>query len=330
MLQSGGQGKQLSFTGPAATDIIQRLKDLPTFVHEHASGLEVELATYDTIPIPVPTEEEREDRIIVLNDCAVQKTGLLRAISDLQLTLDINGSLLFDNLPSKDELIRMLGQYRATLNGLMAHAIKVSTGRIDPPKEFIADPPPPPLPFTKKISSGLGDVPAAPPPADQSSGEGLVLRRSRTSSGEPRHFSRWNKESCQLARSPLDQIHPPFGWRKTMKVKLLLFGEAGSRSAFYPPKAALATLLLFALSFSATPGRAADDTTCQKYARAAVEDYKLTTTAGRACHVKTDPRWQPYYNNHYKWCRTAPAEWVRSEAKARDLHLLKCGARSTF
>jgi hypothetical protein len=158
MLQAGGQGDELSFTGPRATDILERLKKLPDFVHQHASGLEAELATYDTIPIPVPTAEEREDRILVLNDCASQKTGFLRAISDLQLTLDDNGSLLFDNLPSRDELIRMLGQYRATLNGLLAQAIKISTGRLDPPQMFVASPTPPALTFKKKMFSGLEEV----------------------------------------------------------------------------------------------------------------------------------------------------------------------------
>jgi hypothetical protein len=158
MLQAGGQGDELSFTGPKATDIIARLKELPAFVHQHASGLEAELATYDTIPIPIPTAEQREDQKLVLEDCAAQKIHFLRGISDLQLTLDDAGRLLFGDLPPKDELIKMLGQYQTCLNGLMAHAIKISTGKIDPPLVFVAAPPPPALNFKRTVSVELSNV----------------------------------------------------------------------------------------------------------------------------------------------------------------------------
>jgi hypothetical protein len=150
MFQSGGQGSQVSFTGQDATAIIDRFKALPEFVHQHASGLQAELASYDTIPVPIPSPEEREDRVIVLNDCAAQKKGFLRTISDLQLALEPNGRLLFDDLPSPDLLSQMQGQYRDALSGLMALAIGVSTGRIEPPRLFVASPTPPAIHFKKK------------------------------------------------------------------------------------------------------------------------------------------------------------------------------------
>jgi hypothetical protein len=113
-------------------------------------GYEVELANYNTIPIPVPTAEEREDRNIVLKDCFDQKMGFLKALSDMSFLLSENASLFFDNLPPQEELLRIQGQYRTALNGLMAHAIKVSTGKMDPPQTFVANPAPPPLNFKKK------------------------------------------------------------------------------------------------------------------------------------------------------------------------------------
>jgi hypothetical protein len=76
-------------------------------------------------------------------------------LSDLDLALSENSSLLFDNLPPQAALENMEGQYRTALNGLMAHAIKVATGRMDPPQTFVANPIPPPLGFKKKkFSSG--------------------------------------------------------------------------------------------------------------------------------------------------------------------------------
>lgn len=71
--------------------------------------------------------------------------------------------------------------------------------------------------------------------------------------------------------------------------------------------------------------------TCRNYARYAVEDYKLTTTAGKKkCQIKSDARWHADYNAHYKWCLSAPVEWIRSEEKARNTHLMNCGARATY
>jgi hypothetical protein len=150
MLQTGGQSEQLAFTGPDATAIMERLKQLPAFVHAHAGGLQTELASDDTIPLPIPTPEEREDRDIVLRDCAHQKSSFLKTISDLQVAMEPNGPLIFAELPSAEALTVMQGQYRDALSALIAHAIKVSTGRMDPPKLFKADPAPPPVLFKKQ------------------------------------------------------------------------------------------------------------------------------------------------------------------------------------
>ena len=46
-------------------------------------------------------------------------------------------------LPPQEELVKIQAQYRTTLNALMAHAIKVSTGKMQPPQVFVASPAPP-------------------------------------------------------------------------------------------------------------------------------------------------------------------------------------------
>jgi hypothetical protein len=151
MSQAGGIGEQASFTGPDATKILDRLSHFPQSVHDHPVGYEAELASYNTIPIPVHTAEEREDRELVLRDCLAQKMGFLKALADLQLLLDPEkASLFFDNLPPPEQLLNIQGQYRAALNNLMAHAIRVSTGKMDPPQMFVASPSPTPLNFKKK------------------------------------------------------------------------------------------------------------------------------------------------------------------------------------
>lgn len=68
---------------------------------------------------------------------------------------------------------------------------------------------------------------------------------------------------------------------------------------------------------------------CANYARHAVQDY-ATMRKERKCLIGDNPRWQPNYSNHYQWCLTARTEWLSSENKARDNHLLRCGARFKF
>jgi hypothetical protein len=155
--QAGGIGAEASFTGPDSVKILQRLNDFPGFVHDHPVGYEVELAAYDTIPIHVPTPEETEDRQIVLQDCLNQKMGFLKALSDLDFLLSENGQKFFDDLPPQATLLNFKNQYRTALTSLIAHAIKVSTGEMNPPQLFTANPVPPPLNFKKKPF-----IPAAP------------------------------------------------------------------------------------------------------------------------------------------------------------------------
>ena len=85
-----------------------------------------------------------------------------------------------------------------------------------------------------------------------------------------------------------------------------------------------ATFLVIATTAGAgSPGR------CRTYAQSAVADYKQMKKFPK-CHVKDDARWQENYDNHYGWCLKAPDASITSEIKARNSHLLGCGARSNF
>lgn len=68
---------------------------------------------------------------------------------------------------------------------------------------------------------------------------------------------------------------------------------------------------------------------CANYARGAVADYAAMRRV-KKCFIPDSPRWQPHYRNHYQWCLTARPEWLTSEAKARNAHLLRCGGRSSY
>jgi hypothetical protein len=156
--QIGGQGHQASFTGPEAADIIARLKEFPESVHEHGVGFVAEVASYDTIAMPIPTAEENEDRDVVLNDCNSQKMDFLKKLSDIDFALEDDARGFFDDLPSSDDLLAIRNKYRATLNSLMAHAIKIATGKMNPPQLFVAEPSPPALTFKKKATAPVQRV----------------------------------------------------------------------------------------------------------------------------------------------------------------------------
>jgi hypothetical protein len=159
MSQAGGIGSQASFTGTDAAKILERLSAFPESVHQHPVGYEAELATYDTIPIPITPPEEEEARELVMADCVTLKMRLLSALADVDFAQGPNAALFFENLPEPVELARIEVQYRSTLNALMAHAIRVSTREINPPQLFVPTPPPPPFAFTKRaIAPGLTGV----------------------------------------------------------------------------------------------------------------------------------------------------------------------------
>ena len=159
---AGGIGVSNIPSGADPKQVLDMIANFAQLVHNHPIGLVAHLESYETVPLPVETEEEREDRRVVLADCAQQKYRYLGAIGDLNMAIDPDtGPSLFDNLPSTDTLSHMLDQYRTALNGVIAQAIGVAAGRIEPPQIFVSNPPPPPITFKKKA---VTFTPPPPPP----------------------------------------------------------------------------------------------------------------------------------------------------------------------
>jgi len=66
---------------------------------------------------------------------------------------------------------------------------------------------------------------------------------------------------------------------------------------------------------------AESESECRQYAKVAVATFETSQTMG--CHF-TNPRWQPNYEAHLKWCRTAPALWLKNEQEFREAQLRVC------
>jgi hypothetical protein len=91
----------------------------------------------------------------------------------------------------------------------------------------------------------------------------------------------------------------------------------------------LGATVLIGLPPNIQESKAASEGFCRTYANNANIDYRAMKRFPK-CAVQPSPRWQSNYNNHHGWCLTVPIEWVKSEAKARDDWLLRCGARVKF
>jgi hypothetical protein len=79
----------------------------------------------------------------------MQKKRLLRFIADVDLAMSDDGKMIFDNLPPAAEMAQARESYRTSLNKLMAHAIKVAKGEMQPPAVYVASPPDVPPQFTR-------------------------------------------------------------------------------------------------------------------------------------------------------------------------------------
>lgn len=78
---------------------------------------------------------------------------------------------------------------------------------------------------------------------------------------------------------------------------------------------------LCVLSSGAPDVRAESDAVCRKYAQAAVDAFKQSQALKCPFAGK---RWQGSYDNHYGWCRSAPAAQVMNEEAARTNQLRVC------
>jgi hypothetical protein len=79
------------------------------------------------------------------------------------------------------------------------------------------------------------------------------------------------------------------------------------------------------LALMASKASAASRSVCQNYATRAVQEFHLMRRFQR-CARREDARWQPHFDNHFRWCLSAPTAWIVSERDARDQWLRRCGA----
>jgi hypothetical protein len=133
MYQRAGSGEEISVV-TEVSDILARVRNFPTIVEAEPVAYEVEVATYDTLPLPLPTPEEQEDFLIALHDAREKKLRYLQAKNDLEFAR--LHAEFFEDLPADDVLLQAIVTYTQLLNAVMNHGIELSQGRMRPPRVF--------------------------------------------------------------------------------------------------------------------------------------------------------------------------------------------------
>jgi hypothetical protein len=132
--QKGGVGADEIGTTLDIDDIKKRLKDFPNAVRDHAFPYFIEVATYDTIPLPLPTKEQQEDFLIAIADADEKKLKYLQGHNDCDFASE-HPDYFFDP-PARPVLLTMSETYLQLANGAIDHAVRLSKGEIVPPRLF--------------------------------------------------------------------------------------------------------------------------------------------------------------------------------------------------
>lgn len=164
MYQKAGSGAQISPT-VQINEVINRFKNFPEIAKASAAAYETEVATYDTLPLPVPPPEEQEDFVFALRDAREKKLRYIQTRNDLEFAL--RNPIFFIQLPENEVLLNAILVYTKLINAVMEHAIKLSRGQMKPPRLFdpsevippLVEPAPIPLPRVTPLAPPTIPVP---------------------------------------------------------------------------------------------------------------------------------------------------------------------------
>jgi hypothetical protein len=152
MYQRAGTGEEISPT-LRVDEVLNRVKKFPTIVLAHPVAYETEVATYNTLPLPLPNPEEEADFALDLSDAQGKKLHYVQTKNDLEFARA--NPEFFENLPADEVLRNAIEVYTELANAVMQHGMDLATGRMNPPRLFdpgALDPPlaePAPITLTR-------------------------------------------------------------------------------------------------------------------------------------------------------------------------------------
>ena len=158
MYQQAGSGPTIAPIA-AIEELVPRFKAFPAIAAQSAVAYEAEVATYDTIPLPLPTPEEQDNFVFALRDTRDTKLHYIQARNDLAFALE--HPEYFVSLPASDVITSALAVYTKLINAVIDYADRLSRGEINPPQVF--DPSVLPVPLTEPAPIALVRVQAEAP-----------------------------------------------------------------------------------------------------------------------------------------------------------------------
>jgi hypothetical protein len=132
--QKGGAGENEIGTTMDVEEIKKRLKSFPEAIRNHAFPYTIEVATYDTVPIPIPSKKEEEEFLNALADANTKELRYIQLKNDFEFAAE--KPEFFYDPPAKQTLLAAASTYTQLVNATIEHAKKLSDGSIDPPKYF--------------------------------------------------------------------------------------------------------------------------------------------------------------------------------------------------
>ncbi|MEZ0448500.1 hypothetical protein [Cellulomonas sp. ICMP 17802] len=162
MYQEAGSGPTVAPI-TSVEELIPRFRDFPTIALASSAAYETEVATYDTLPLPLPTPEDQENFEFALRDTRDQKLHFTQVRNDL--TFALRNPHFFDQLPSVAVLQDAIAGYTKLLNACINHASRLAQGQMKPAQTFdpsALTPPlaePAPITLVRAPSGAVASVP---------------------------------------------------------------------------------------------------------------------------------------------------------------------------
>jgi hypothetical protein len=128
--QKGGAGENEIGTTLDVAEIKTRLHNFPNAVTGHPFPYFIEVATYDTVPLPLPSKEQQDDFLLAISDADSRKLRYLQARNDCDFAAE--SPEYFSDPPTPAVLRGMSSIYTQLVNAVIAHALGVSRGDIPP------------------------------------------------------------------------------------------------------------------------------------------------------------------------------------------------------
>ncbi|MEU4576337.1 hypothetical protein [Nonomuraea sp. NPDC023979] len=142
-------------------EVIQHFREFPEFARSRPTAYETEVATYDTVPLPIPVPDESAAFVAALADARAKKLRYIQLKNDLEFARD--KPAFYDAVPDANTVTGSINLYDQLIDAVTEYAVKLTTKEIAVPNPFnpaLLTPPlaePAPVTLARKTFSSTPD-----------------------------------------------------------------------------------------------------------------------------------------------------------------------------